>query len=242
MDNLDLWNKWKVPPSTALKPITAGRLKGKSDINPQWRIQALTQEFGPCGQGWKYTIDKLWTELGGNEEVAAFALVSVWYKVDDVWSEPVQGIGGSMLITKEKNGLYTSDEAYKMAVTDALSVALKALGVAADVYLGLFDSKYSKGPSNQGNGNSGNNQKRPPPQQSKPEDEEAAKKKGIVAIQTKAVELAISNNDLAAYVKHLMKVDSLSKLTSAQLRVVYQNLKLGSVADWLMSAQQGKAA
>ena len=52
-----------------------------------------------------------------------------------------------MLIAKEKAGLYTSDEAYKMAVTDALSVALKALGVAADIYLGNFDgSKYKTPP------------------------------------------------------------------------------------------------
>ena len=31
-----------------------------------------------------------------------------------------------------------------MATTDALSVAMKQLGVAADVYMGLSDSKYDK--------------------------------------------------------------------------------------------------
>ena len=48
----------------------------------------------------------------------------------------------------ESKGAYVSDECYKMALTDALSVAMKALGVAADVYFekGKYlidhDSKY----------------------------------------------------------------------------------------------------
>ena len=46
-DNLNLYNKWRTAPENALKPITAGNLKGKSDINPQWRIQVLTETFGP---------------------------------------------------------------------------------------------------------------------------------------------------------------------------------------------------
>jgi hypothetical protein len=49
-----------------------------------------------------------------------------------------------MLIVQESAGLHTSDEAYKMATTDALSVAMKQLGVAADIYLGHNnESKYS---------------------------------------------------------------------------------------------------
>ena len=48
-----------------------------------------------------------------------------------------------MLIQKESSGLYSNDEGYKMAVTDALGTAMKMLGVAAEVYLGNFDgSKY----------------------------------------------------------------------------------------------------
>ena len=50
------------------------------------------------------------------------------------WSKPIVGVGGSMFIAKEKSGPYTSDEAYKMALTDAISVSCKALGIAADIY------------------------------------------------------------------------------------------------------------
>lgn len=146
MNNMDIWNALKRPPTDALKPIQAGRLKGKTDISPQWRMMALTAYFGPCGEGWTYTIDRLWTEPGAKDEVMAFAIVGLKYKLpgsDNMWSELIPGIGGSTLIANEKQGMYNSDEAFKMAVTDAIGVACKSLGVAADIYMGLFDgSKY----------------------------------------------------------------------------------------------------
>lgn len=143
MNNTKLWDAVKRPPTTALKAIQAGRLKGKTDINPQWRMQALTEQFGPCGIGWRYTIDRLWTEPGSAEQVMAFALVSLYISQDSAWSDPIPGIGGAAMIARESSGLHSNDEAYKMAVTDALSVAMKALGVAADIYAGLWDgSKY----------------------------------------------------------------------------------------------------
>jgi hypothetical protein len=143
-----LWDKLNQPPTWALKSITGGRLKGKTDINPQWRYRALTEELGVCGIGWKYTIEKLWTEPGTNGQVIAFALINLYVNEENGWSEPIPGIGGSMLIEEESKGLHTSDEGYKMAVTDALSVACKMLGVASDIYMGLWDgSKYRNVPN-----------------------------------------------------------------------------------------------
>ena len=61
----------------------------------------------------------------------------------------LQGTGGSSEVSMESKGAYVSDECYKMALTDALSVAMKALGVAADVYFEAgkdiidIDSKYA---------------------------------------------------------------------------------------------------
>ena len=51
MEDLELYEKFRVVPNEAKKTITAGRLKGKTDINPMWRIKALTEAFGPCGIG-----------------------------------------------------------------------------------------------------------------------------------------------------------------------------------------------
>lgn len=143
-DNMTLYNAVRTPPPEALKEIKAGRLAGKSDINPMWRIKALTEQFGPCGVGWKYTIERLWTEQGANGEIAAFALINLYHKIGEGWSEPIPGIGGNSFVAKEKSGMYTSDECYKMALTDALSVACKALGVAADVYWQADKTKYTR--------------------------------------------------------------------------------------------------
>lgn len=146
MDNMRIWDKVKQPPKSALKTINGGRMSGKTDISPQWRYEALTAIHGPCGIGWRYTIDRLWTESGSGDEVAAFALVTLYICEDGVWSEGIPGIGGSAFVTKESKGVHTSDECYKMAVTDAISVACKALGLAADIYAGRFDgSKYAQG-------------------------------------------------------------------------------------------------
>lgn len=127
------------PPLKVLKKITGGRLNGKSDINPQWRYEAMTELYGLCGIGWRYTIDKQWIEDGEKGERMAFVNVSVYVKNGAEWSSAIPGTGGSMLVALESGGPYNSDEAYKMATTDALSVALKMIGVAADIYAGRFD-------------------------------------------------------------------------------------------------------
>ena len=142
-ENLRYWNQIATAPVWALRTIERGRLAGKTDINPQWRFMAMTETFGPCGQGWKYAIDKTWTEPGPDQQVMVFVQVSLKVKIGGAWSDSIPGIGGSMLVTKESRGLHASDEGYKMALTDALSVAMKALGVGAKVYEGLWDgSKY----------------------------------------------------------------------------------------------------
>ena len=146
---MEIWNALSKPPKSALKQITGGRLKGMTDINPQWRYKAMTEQFGVCGVGWTYEIDSTWFEHGADGQVCAFAKVTLYTYMEHLnsWSRGISGIGGSMLVAKEKNGLYTSDECYKMAVTDALSVAMKMLGVASDIYEGLWDgSKYRDAP------------------------------------------------------------------------------------------------
>ncbi len=144
MDNLKIWNAIKQPPASALKQIMGGRLKGKTDISPQWRYKVMTEQFGVCGVGWKYEVSRVWNEPAPEGQVLAFAEIRLYIEQGDSWSDPIPGIGGSMLVEKEQAGLHTNDEAYKMAITDALSVAMKMLGVGADIYAGLWDgTKYA---------------------------------------------------------------------------------------------------
>ena len=145
---IDIYESLARPPKDALREIQAGKLKGKTDINPQWRYKAMTEMFGLVGIGWKYEVQKLWTEAGAGNEKLAFAQVAVFVKDGDAWSEPIVGIGGSKLVQFEKGAAVSNDEGYKMAVTDAFSTALKMLGVAADIYAGRWDgTKYNDEPA-----------------------------------------------------------------------------------------------
>ena len=150
MANMDLYEQLQTPPNDALKSIGFGSLKGFSDINPQWRYEAVTNQFGACGVGWKYTIDSHWIQpIQQTGETMVYVMISFYYKDGDKWSEPIPAYGGDYLVKKDKNGIHGNDEAMKMAVTDALGTAMKMIGVAADVYRGLIangasDSKYAR--------------------------------------------------------------------------------------------------
>jgi hypothetical protein len=138
----EIYKKFATPPADALKSIGAGRLKGMTDINPQWRIECLTEMFGLCGFGWYTKILNKEIIDGADGEKMASVDIELYVKENDSWSMPIQANGGSMFVANEKNGLHTSDEAFKMAYTDALSVACKMLGIGSAIYRGTFNTKY----------------------------------------------------------------------------------------------------
>lgn len=142
-DNMRIYSAFERTPNEARKPIQGGRLKGMTDVNPMYRIQKLTERFGPCGIGWYPEIVDKRTVDCPTGEVMCFIDLALYYREDPAgeWSKPVFGTGGNTLIAKEKSGLYANDEGWKMAYTDALSVACKALGMCADVY---FEKGYGK--------------------------------------------------------------------------------------------------
>lgn len=142
MGNMDIYEKVREVPQTAQKTIQGGRLKGFTDINPMWRIKALTEQFGPCGVGWYLEIKQQWLESSANGEVTANVIIELYIKTEGEWSKPIVGIGGSKFVSNEKNGPTVSDECFKMALTDAISVACKSLGFGADIYWSEGRTKY----------------------------------------------------------------------------------------------------
>lgn len=145
MENLRIYEQVRSVPAEAKKNIGGGRLKGMTDINPMWRIKKLTEVFGVCGIGWKYEIVNKWVETAmAKDEITANVEIKLYIRDEDgEWSDPIPGIGGSMLVASETKGLYVNDECYKMALTDAISVACKALGMGADVYWEKDTTKYN---------------------------------------------------------------------------------------------------
>ena len=153
--NMRIWNKVERPPAEVLDEIKGGHMHGKTSINPMWRLQALTEQFGPCGIGWKIVTDRKWTEPGPDGQVFAFVDLSLYIREEGKgWGEPIPGTGGSLLIAKQlikgtanETTLYMNDDAFKMADTDAVSVACKRLGFGAAIHFKQWDgSKYKEQP------------------------------------------------------------------------------------------------
>lgn len=181
MENLEIYEKVRAVPAEAKRDITAGRLKGKTDINPMWRIKKLTELFGACGFGWYTEIKRTWLDVC-EKEVVCNVEISLFIKSDEGWSKPIPGIGGSKIIESESKGLYTDDEAYKKAYTDAISVACKALGIGADVYWDKDPTKYT-------NPNT-------PPQPQRPTAEEVERKSILAKIAVGMKQKAITGQSI----------------------------------------------
>lgn len=143
MNNMELFQQFEKTADEAKKTIEAGRLKGFTDINPMWRFKRLTEVFGPVGIGWKFIITDKQIIPGADGVSSAFVDILLFFKYNGEWSEGIPGTGGSAFVAKEKGGLYTSDECFKMALSDAIGTACKALGMSADIYFSKDRSKYS---------------------------------------------------------------------------------------------------
>jgi hypothetical protein len=140
-EHLRFWDALKRTDPRATKPFTrSGGFRG-TQIDPAWRLQIMTEVFGPIGEGWGYEQLE-WTV----QERMIFTSVRVWYRDPQTGAMYFTGPqwGGTELVRRRRDGSEEpNDEAFKMSVTDALGKCLLQIGLAADVYLGLFDdSKY----------------------------------------------------------------------------------------------------
>lgn len=141
VDPMALWNRLKRTDPKVTKPFTrAGGFRG-TQIDPTWRMQMMTEVFGPVGKGWGYEQLE-WTIA----ERMVFICVRVWYRDPETGEKLYTGPqwGGTEMVRRRRDGVETpDDECFKMSITDAVGKCLQQLGLAADVYLGQFDdSKY----------------------------------------------------------------------------------------------------
>lgn len=133
MEKMTIYNAVRSVPKEAQKEFNNGRFKG-TDINPMWRIKVLTEQFGPCGLGW-YISNVTFEDKVVAGETLTICQLDLFVNYEGTWSQPIHGVGGNRTSTKTASGnTMISDEAEKMAYTDAISVACKALGMAADIY------------------------------------------------------------------------------------------------------------
>lgn len=117
-------------------------------INGTYIIKRLTEEFGPCGSGWKFVLDDERIEGGHvlkSGENARLHIVRghIDYVLNGQWCSTSPQFGQTFLVSENKYGSFTDEEAPKKSITDCISKCAVLLGIGADVHLGLFDdSKY----------------------------------------------------------------------------------------------------
>lgn len=140
--NMKLWQRVCVTDPAHVKPITGKQYKGNSP-KPYWIVQRLTEEFGPCGLGWGYSILSERMERLTDTDVLHVAVVRLWYVLDGQRGE-VEQIGQTKATYKTKDGGTMVDEdAPKKSVTDALVKCASYIGFAGDIFSGHWDdSKY----------------------------------------------------------------------------------------------------
>lgn len=138
-ENTKLWDRLGKTDPAHTKGFKRGGGFSGTAIKPQWVIRRLTEEFGPCGQGWGMHGPEFQVVPAGNE-VLVFCTIQAWYGSPENY---VWGVGGDKVLAQRSSGGFSDDEAFKKAYTDALMNAFKFIGVGADVHMGLFDdSKY----------------------------------------------------------------------------------------------------
>lgn len=138
---LRIWDRLsKTDPRHTKRFQRSGGFSGTA-VKPIWTILRMTEVFGPCGTGWGMEKPEFEMQMGAEEQLV-FCTIAVWYLLDGIRGV-VYGVGGDKVIISQKSGLRASDEAYKMAYTDAIGNAIKFIGVAADIHMGRFDdNKY----------------------------------------------------------------------------------------------------
>lgn len=141
-DKKALWLRVCKTDPNHVKPITGKQYKGNSP-KPYWIVERLTEEFGPCGIGWGFTILNERMERLAENEVLHVAVVRLWYELGGKRGE-LEQIGQTKAVyEKSAGGLMIDEDAPKKSVTDALVKCASYLGFAGDIFSGRWDdSKY----------------------------------------------------------------------------------------------------
>ncbi len=150
---MDLWNAVRSPDPAHTKSFKRGGGFSGTAISGQYVAQMLTEQFGPCGQGWRVVIAREDYQIGHAFHLADGSLLgnaiihvvrgALMYRVDGEWFETSEQFGQTTFVGQNKNGLFTDEEAPKKSATDLMSKCASLIGVAADIHLGKWDdNKY----------------------------------------------------------------------------------------------------
>ncbi len=142
-ENRVIWDALKETNPNITKSVNKG-WGNLTSIDPHWQIMMMTEQFGPVGKGWSYSVDYTYTDnyvfaevtIKWSENYETNSMQQVWHEFGPI---------SSGLPLQKTNGKF-DDEATKKCMTDALTKGFSHLGLCSDVFMGKFDdSKYVDG-------------------------------------------------------------------------------------------------
>lgn len=137
-ENLKLWDAVATTDPKYTKAFNrAGGFSGTA-INATYLMRKATAQWGPFGGKWGAKVEDEKFVPGADDTIIHVLRIKFWHPEGDFHS-----YGQTTFVGKNKNGLFTDEEAPKKSFTDAITKALSLLGFSADVFLGLYDdNKY----------------------------------------------------------------------------------------------------
>jgi hypothetical protein len=148
MNNTALWQKFENTDPKTTKGFSRGGGFNGTAINATSIQKKLTEEFGPCGMGWRFVLEDDRVEEGHKLKSGDFCKLHIVrghleYFMFDRWHSTGPQFGQTYLVGEYSSGTYTDEEAPKKSITDCIGKCAATLGIGADIYLGLFDdNKY----------------------------------------------------------------------------------------------------
>jgi hypothetical protein len=136
--NLEIWQAVEKTDPKHTKAFTKGGGFSGTAINATYLVRKATELWGPMGSTWgPEVVDEKYVQ-GAEGTIIHVLRINLRYP-----QGAVPSFGQTTFVGKNKNGLFTDEEAPKKSLTDAITKALSMLGFSADVFLGLYDdNKY----------------------------------------------------------------------------------------------------
>lgn len=129
---------------------------------PHQIVIEQSQEMGPPGEDGKQPVKSKTVRYQIVREEYHEVAITFWQVVDGE-RRTFSAIGGTPMLYMAKSGNWMHDEdAAKKSLTDAYTKAASWLGACADIFLGIFDDKYTAPPQAEASGAGPSTQDRSP--------------------------------------------------------------------------------
>lgn len=156
--NLTLWESFPKTDPAMTKVNTFDGFVSTA-INGMYMERLATEAFGPKGKGWGVDLVSeryddgaplILVDQQGNRsfintpngpmlEKHHTCFIRLWYVIDST-QYAVEAYGTTKYVYSTQSGVRSDGEAPKKSFTDAMKKALSGLGIASDIYMGLYDN------------------------------------------------------------------------------------------------------